>query len=167
MSMFNILDISAAGMDVQQARLAVAASNLANSQTTSRQGSAPYQPLTVVVRTSTANGTETTAPAPALQAAALQAAALQASNGDGVDPVDLLPRPAVAATVALEAPPRLIYNPGHPDADSRGFVALPGVDPITSMMDLISISRGYEANLRAFDVTRTLLQKTLDTESRR
>ena len=77
MSMFNILDISAAGMDVQQARLAVAASNLANSQTTSRQGSAPYQPLTVVVRTSTANGTETTAPAPALQAAALQAAALQ------------------------------------------------------------------------------------------
>jgi len=42
------------------------------------------------------------------------------------------------------------------------LVALPGVDPINSMMDLISISRGYEANLRAFDITRSLLQRTLD-----
>lgn len=155
MGMFNILDISAAGMDVQQARLAVAASNLANAQTTSGRGSAPYQPLTVIVRTSTASRTETTAPM-----------SFEGTNA-AADPVDLLPRPAVAATVALDAPPRLIYNPGHPDADSRGFVSYPGVDPITSMMDLISISRGYEANLRAFDVTRTLLQKTLDTENRR
>jgi len=152
--MFNILDISAAGMDVQQARLAVAASNLANAQTTAPQGSTPYQPLTVVVRTSTANGTQAAAPT------------FATANG-ATDPVDLLPRPAVAATVALDEPPRLVYNPGHPDADSRGFVSLPGVDPITSMMDLISISRGYEANLRAFDITRTLLQKTLDTENRR
>jgi flagellar basal-body rod protein FlgC len=156
MSMFNILDISAAGMDVQQARLAVAASNLANSQTTSSQGSAPYQPLAVIVRTATADGAETSAPPVSFEGADASA-----------DPVDLLPRPAVAATVALDAPPRLLYNPGHPDADSRGFVSLPGVDPITSMMDLISISRGYEANLRAFDVTRTLLQKTLDAENRR
>lgn len=158
MSMYNILDISAAGMDVQQARLAVAAANVANAQTTASPGSTPYQPLTVVVRSSTANGTDTTG-------ASFQAQA-QAANG-ATDPVDLLPRPAVAATVAVDAPPRLIYNPGHPDADSRGFVSVPGVDPITSMMDLISISRGYEANLRAFDITRTLLQKTLDTENRR
>lgn len=154
MGMLNILDISAAGMDTQQARLAVAAANLANAQTTAHQGSTPYQPLTVVVRTSTAGGTQTTVPA------------FEAANS-ATDPVDLLPRPAVAATAALDEPPRLIYNPGHPDADSRGFVSLPGVDPISSMMDLISISRGYEANLRAFDITRALLQKTLDMENRR
>jgi flagellar basal-body rod protein FlgC len=63
---------------------------------------------------------------------------------------------------AEDAAPQLVFDPGHPDADDRGFVKLPGVDPITSMMDLISISRGYEANVRAFDVTRTLLQRTLD-----
>jgi flagellar basal-body rod protein FlgC len=55
-----------------------------------------------------------------------------------------------------------VYDPGHPDADERGFVALPGVDPIASMLELIAISRGYQANLHAFDVTRSLLQKTLD-----
>ena len=69
--------------------------------------------------------------------------------------------------VPTDAAPRLVYNPGHPDADARGFVSLPGVDPIASMLDLISISRGYEANLRAFDVTRSLLQKTLDLGSHR
>jgi flagellar basal body rod protein FlgC len=42
------------------------------------------------------------------------------------------------------------------------MVSLPGVDPVNSMLDLLSISRGYEAHLRAFDITRSLLQRTLD-----
>jgi flagellar basal-body rod protein FlgC len=139
MGFFNVLDISAAGMDVQQARLEAAALNLANSRTTSPPGTPAYQPLTVVVRSVTA--TDPTA--------------------------EGLPSPVVAHTVPTNAPPRLVYDPGHPDADARGFVALPGVDPISSMLDLISISRSYEANLHAFDVTRALLQKTLDIGSRR
>jgi flagellar basal-body rod protein FlgC len=73
-----------------------------------------------------------------------------------------LPRPIVQNVVATEAPPRLVYDPGHPDADERGFVSMPGVDSLSTMMELISVSRGYEANLRAFDVTRSLLQRTID-----
>jgi flagellar basal-body rod protein FlgC len=64
--------------------------------------------------------------------------------------------------VASNAAPRLVFDPGHPDADERGFVTMPAVDPVTSMMDLISISRSYEANVRAFDITRNLIQRTLD-----
>src|SRR4051812_30468148 len=144
MGMFSILDISAAGMDVQQARLEAAAANLANAQTTGQRG-AVYQPLTVVVHS-------------ILGKHAAQAGALSA---------DALPRPAVSGTQQLDVPPRLVYDPGHPDADSRGFVTMPGVDPIASMLDLISISRNYEANLRAFDVTRTLMQRTLDMGNHR
>jgi flagellar basal-body rod protein FlgC len=144
MSMFGILDISAAGMDVQQARLEAAAANLANAQTTGQAG-AVYQPLTVVVHSVTGKGVGST---DALSA-------------------DSLPRPAVTGTAELDVAPRLVYDPGHPDADSRGFVSLPGVDPIGSMLDLISISRSYEANLRAFDVTRTLMQRTLDMGNHR
>jgi flagellar basal-body rod protein FlgC len=144
MSMFGILDISAAGMDVQQARLEAAAANLANAQTTG-QGGAVYQPLTVVVHS-----------------------ILGKHNGatDALS-ADALPRPAVSGTQELDVPPRLVYDPGHPDADERGFVTMPGVDPIASMLDLISISRSYEANLRAFDVTRTLMQRTLDMGNHR
>lgn len=131
MSMFSILDISAAGMDVQQTRLEVAALNLANAQTTTSKDGIGYQPLAVVVRSS----------------------------------MTALPRPVVADVIPQDVAPRLVHEPGHPDADERGFVSMPGVDPIGSMMDLIAISRSYEANLRAFDVTRTLLQKALDIGS--
>jgi flagellar basal-body rod protein FlgC len=144
MSMFGILDISAAGMDVQQARLEAAAANLANAQTTGQAG-AVYQPLTVVVHSVLGKGVGAT---------------------DNLS-ADSLPRPAVTGTAELDVPPRLVYDPGHPDADARGFVSMPGVDPIASMLDLISISRSYEANLRAFDVTRTLMQRTLDMGNHR
>jgi flagellar basal-body rod protein FlgC len=144
MGMFGILDISAAGMDVQQARLEAAAANLANAQTTG-QGGAVYQPLTVIVHSILGKAVGSTD-------------TLSAES---------LPRPAVSGTAQLDVPPRLVYDPGHPDADSRGFVSMPGVDPIASMLDLISISRSYEANLRAFDVTRTLMQRTLDMGNHR
>jgi flagellar basal-body rod protein FlgC len=133
MNMFNILGISGAGMDVQQARLQAAALNLANANTTASPGVPVYQPLTVVIR-----------------------------SQPGVGPYSL-PMPVVAGTEPLNVSPHLVYDPGHPDADARGFVSLPGVNPISSMMDLISISRAYEANLRAFDVTRTLLERTIES----
>ncbi len=139
MGMFGILDISSAGMDVQQARLEAAASNIANARTTGENGAA-YKPLTVVVRSAIA----------------------QAAGATGM-PIDVanLPLPS-AEVVPQDVAPKLVYDPGHPDADANGMVALPGVDPVSSMLDLISISRGYEANLRAFDITRSLLQRTLD-----
>lgn len=140
MGMFGVLDISSAGMDVQQARLEVAASNIANARTTGKDG-ATYKPLAVVVRS-----------------------AIAEAQGAAGTPVTLgqLPMPVVSEVVQQNVAPKLVYDPGHPDADEKGMVALPGVDPINSMMDLISISRGYEANLRAFDITRSLLQRTLD-----
>jgi flagellar basal-body rod protein FlgC len=139
MGMFGVLDISSAGMDVQQARLEAAASNIANSRTTGENGGV-YKPLTVVVRS-----------------------AIAQAVGPAGTPIDVanLPLPS-AEVVTQDVAPKLVYDPGHPDADANGMVALPGVDPVSSMLDLISISRGYEANLRAFDITRSLLQRTLD-----
>jgi flagellar basal-body rod protein FlgC len=139
MGMFGILDISSAGMDVQQARLEAAASNIANARTTGENGEV-YKPLTVVVRSAIA------------QAAGPAGTPISTAN---------LPLPT-AEVVTQDVAPKLVYDPGHPHADARGMVALPGVDPVSSMLDLISISRGYEANLRAFDITRSLLQRTLD-----
>jgi flagellar basal-body rod protein FlgC len=153
MSMYGILDISAAGMDAQQARLAVAAANLANAQTTARPGMPGYTPMTVVVRSETVGRTSGLVP--------------PAGEASPPDLADALPRPVVGETAPMGVAPRLLYDPGNPDADAHGFVSLPGVDPISSMLDLLSISRAYEANLRAFDITRTLLQRTLDMENRR
>ncbi|MES1190169.1 MAG: flagellar basal body rod protein FlgC [Steroidobacter sp.] len=137
MSMFRVLDISSAGLSVEQARLEAASSNLANANTTRTASGSMYQPLEVVVGSKSVDG------------------------ADG-----LVQKPVVLDVVPTNAEPRMVYAPGHPDANSKGFVAMPGVDTLTTMMDLMSISRSYEANLRVFDVTRTLLQKTLEMGAR-
>ena len=138
MDLFGVFDISSAGMSVEQSRLAVAASNLANARTSAGADGTPYQPLRAVVQATSYETVE---------------AALAAES---------LPRPVLQSVVPTEAPPRLVYDPGHPNADARGFVSMPGVDTLATMMDLISVSRSYEANLRAFDVTRHLLQRTME-----
>lgn len=138
MDLFGIFDISSAGMSVEQSRLAVAASNLANARTSRGVDGATYQPLRAIVQTASYEAVEATLAA------------------------ESLPRPIVHSVVPTQTAPRLVYDPGHPDADERGFVSMPAVDSLATMMDLISVSRGYEANLRAFDVTRSLLQRTID-----
>jgi flagellar basal-body rod protein FlgC len=104
----------------------------------------PFRPTSVIVRSSPVSGYQ-------------QAVA----NVAGVD-ANSLPRPLVTGLAASDAPPHLVYDPGHPDADARGFVSLPAVDPVSSMLDLMTISRSYEANIRAFDITRNLIQRTID-----
>jgi flagellar basal-body rod protein FlgC len=146
--LFGVFEISAAGMSVEQSRLAVAASNLANARTSRTADGTEYQPLSVVVRSVGAQGVTYAQVESQLEA-------------------DSLPRPAVVAVEQTGAAPRLVYEPGHPDADERGFVSLPGVDTLSTMLDLISVSRSYEANLRAFDITRHLIQRTLEIGSGR
>lgn len=148
MDLFGVFSISAAGMSTEQSRLAVAASNLANARTSKGPDGALYQPLSAVVRTN--RGFDNTL-------ASLEGGLSAAS----------LPRPVVTSIAQQVTAPRLVYDPGHPDADERGFVSLPGVDPLSTMLDLISVTRSYEANLRAFDITRSLIQKTLEMGSRR
>lgn len=137
MGMMSILSMSAAGMGVERARLEIAAANLANAQTPITAGSAAYEPLAAVVRSAAPNE--------------LRAGALQ----------QVLPQPYVAEVVPMKVAPRRVYEPGFPGADAGGYVSYPGVDPVTTMLDLMSITRGYEANLKAFDITRTLLERTM------
>jgi flagellar basal-body rod protein FlgC len=143
MDLFAIFDINSAGMSVEQSKLAIAASNIANARTTRTADGSVYRPLSATVATSSVQN------------------AFETFDGAAVD-ASRLPRPMVTGYAETNAAPRLVYDPGHPDADDKGFVSLPGVDPVTSMLDLMTISRSYEANLRAFDITRNLIQKTLD-----
>lgn len=148
MDLFAVFDISAAGMSVEQTRLAVAAANLANARTSRTADGTPYQPLSVVVQST--HGVQ--------GGYAAAEASLRA---------EALPRPVVRSLEAVQSPPRLVHDPGHPDADERGFVAMPAVDSLSTMLELVTVSRNYEANLRAFDLTRQLIERTLDLGNRR
>jgi flagellar basal-body rod protein FlgC len=144
MGLFNVLDISAAGLNVERSRLEVAVTNLANAETTTPANGVPYQPLEAVVRSG--------APARPIDGRLSEGGTFESS----------LPLPFVEQLAPMHTTPRRVHDPGHPDADAQGFVTYPGVDPVTTMLDLLSISRSYEANVKAFDITRTLLERTID-----
>ncbi len=59
-------------------------------------------------------------------------------------------------------PPRMQYYPSHPDADDKGYVAMPNVNVIEEMADMIAASRTYEANVMAVQAAKSMAMKTLE-----
>lgn len=60
------------------------------------------------------------------------------------------------------APPRMVHDPGHPDADAGGYVQYPNVNPIHEMVDMMAATRAYEANVAAFNATKAMVSKALE-----
>jgi flagellar basal-body rod protein FlgC len=129
---------SASALAAERMRIEVAVSNLANAESTRGPDGRPYRRRDVVLAS---------APVEAFDAA------LGRATSTGV---------RVAAVVEDQAPPRQRYEPGHPDADANGFVALPNVDPAEQMVDMLGAARAYQANLTAINLIRDLLQKALE-----
>ena len=123
MKLGDITDIAASGLAAQRARLAVTASNLANSETTRTESGGPYRRRDPIFRS---EGTSRPFSAP-LERAMRQVTVERIA----VDDADPLSR----------------FDPGHPDADERGFVEMPNVNVVHEMSNLLSASRSYEANL--------------------
>jgi flagellar basal-body rod protein FlgC len=144
MGMFDAMDISASGLMAERTRMDVTSENLANAQSTGGPDGQPYRRKDVVLRQ--AGGF-----AGALRAAA--AGTGSRSEARGVE---------VAAVVEDAQPSRRVYDPGHPDADAEGYVELPNVNTVTEMVDLISASRAYEANVTALQTAKAMFAKTLE-----
>jgi flagellar basal-body rod protein FlgC len=59
-------------------------------------------------------------------------------------------------------PPKMVFNPEHPDANPEGFVAMPNINTMEEMVNLITASRTYEANVTAMNVSRGMMNKALE-----
>lgn len=136
MGLFDAIDISGSGLSAERLRMDVTAENLANANTTRGPDGAPYRRKSVVLEQRGGDG---------FGAALAQARGVQ-----------------VSGIVDDPAPPRRVYDPGHPDADGDGYVAMPNVNPVTEMVDLITSSRAYEANVTAMQTAKTIFSKTLE-----
>jgi flagellar basal-body rod protein FlgC len=139
MDYFSAFAISGSGMSVEKLRLDVTALNLANVNSTRAAGGALYQPLTVI------SNAKSGAFAAALAGAGNAALGAQVSE-----------------VRASPVPPRLVYEPSHPDADSKGFVAYPGINTVHEMVTLISATRAYEANVAAMNAAKVMALKALE-----
>ncbi|NIM06549.1 MAG: flagellar basal body rod protein FlgC [Armatimonadetes bacterium] len=63
-------------------------------------------------------------------------------------------------------PPKIVYRPGHPDADEKGFVAMPNVNVMEEMVDMVSATRSYEANVAAINAAKKMIRKALEISRR-
>jgi flagellar basal-body rod protein FlgC len=140
--MFGGLEISASALTAERLRMDVTAENLANAQTTRGANGEPYRRKEVVLQERAGSF-----------GASLSAAMSSGSKGAGVE---------VAAVVEDQTPLKSVYDPGHPDANADGYVAMPNVDTVTEMVDLIGAQRAYEANVTAMQAAKSMFSKTLE-----
>jgi flagellar basal-body rod protein FlgC len=149
MGMFDAFDISASALTAERMRMDVTAENLANAQTTRTANGGPYRRKEVVLEQVQQGGGF---------AGNLKAAMGAGSSGrvGGASSVE------VSGIVEDSTPSKMVYDPGHPDANAQGYVAMPNVDSVTEMVDLISASRAYEANVTAMQSAKQMFSKTLD-----
>lgn len=142
MSLFNLLSVSASGMAAQRARAEVIVENLANSETTRTPEGGPYRRKDVVFE-SEAQGSPFSA--------VFQTEMSAGSMGVGVSQI-----------IEDSRPPDMRYQPGHPHANARGYVAFPHMSPAEEMVDLMGATRGYQANVAAISAVKDMVSKSID-----
>ena len=139
--MFRSIDTAASGMTAERLRLDVISNNLANVNTTRTAAGGPYRRQQVVF-------------APREEAGAFSALLQQQlAAGSGV---------RVTGIVQDESPLKSVYDPQHPDADASGYVQMPNVNVVAEMVDMMTASRAYEANVAAVNAAKTMALKALD-----
>jgi flagellar basal-body rod protein FlgC len=144
MDLFKIFSISGSGMAAQRSRMTVVSGNLANTETTRTPDGGPYRRRDVVFRAAPPSGGF---------ADDLGEAATFGDNAQGVE---------VVGVKQSSRPPRLLFDPHHPDANQEGYVSLPDINPMEEMVDMMSAVRSYEANLSAYNTTKSLIRRILD-----
>ncbi|WP_284139945.1 MULTISPECIES: flagellar basal body rod protein FlgC [unclassified Virgibacillus] len=146
MTIFHSFNASSSALTAQRLRMDVISANIANAQTTratvNENGEyEPYRRKMVTV---------------APREGSFQSFLHKAANAEKTDGVK------VTGIVADDEPFKLVYNPAHPDADDAGYVQLPNVDPLKEMVDLMSATRSYEANITALNASKSMLMKALE-----
>ena len=161
--LFSGLSISASGMRVERTRQNVISSNLANAETTRTDKGGPYRRQFVVAQEGRSeHETMPTGSSATLNGLTTQSDHLQIPASDETTDNRFAGTGVKVAEIREDSrPPKLVYDPSHPDADAKGYVAMPNVNVVQEMADMISATRAYEANVTAFNATKSMLMQGL------
>ena len=137
MSFFTSLRVSTSAMSAERLRVDLASANLANANSTRTEAGGPYRRRDPV----------------------LEAVPLRVGFGSALDRAIHTVR--VRSIVIDPRPPRLVFNPSHPDADANGMLSLPNIRVIEETTNLMNASRAYEANIAAITVGRQMAERAM------
>lgn len=155
MSLFDVISTSASAMTANRFWLDIIAGNIANANTTRTAEGAPYRRRMPVFQESVreavfeedeGNSMEVSMDGPMDPQAAKP-------KGKGVNVMGVADDPT---------PLKVIYSPGHPDADDQGFVVMPNVNIIREMVDMISANKAYDANVQVTNAAKSMITKALE-----
>jgi len=135
-SLFSALSISASGLTAQRKRTEIIAENIANAYTTRSAQGGPYKRRDVIF-------------SEVLNSKMIGEGGVEIS-GIYIDP----------------AAPRLVLEPGHPDADKDGYVAYPNVSAVREMTSMMEAQRAYEANVAAINAAKDMITKSFEIITR-
>lgn len=144
MGYFGALDIGASALTAQRLRMDTISQNIANVNTTRTENGTPYRRRLVVFE-------EKKDGIPFSEY--LTASSRELYAGKGVK---------VARIAEDTSPFKKVYDPGNPDADAEGYVEMPNIDIITEMVNMISATRAYEANVTSINITKSMALKALE-----
>jgi flagellar basal-body rod protein FlgC len=144
MGLFDMLSISASALTAERQRAEVTSANLANAETTHTDSGGPYVRKEVVFNASN------TSPFRSV-----------------LNRVGSFSRPTAGSVQLTEVvndttPPVMKYEPGNPDADAKGFVAYPAINPVSEMVDLMGAVRAYQLNASAVTAAKQMIQQSID-----
>jgi flagellar basal-body rod protein FlgC len=137
-----MFSVSGSGMEAQRLRAQLLVENIANSETTRTAEGGPYRRKDVNFSTQSLEE---------MEPGSFNSHLNREINGVAVDSVRVDDRA-----------PELRYQPGHPDANSDGYVAYPNLNPAEEMVDLLSATRSYQANVSAVSAAKDMIQRSID-----
>lgn len=145
MSFFDGLNTSATALTAQSLRMDVISQNMANIDTTRTEDGGPYKRKTVIFKEINNNNNS-----------------FKTMFDKELGNTNMLSGVKVDKIVEDDTEGPKEYNPSHPDADADGYVTKPNVNVVEEMVNMISASRAYEANVTAVNITKGMINKTLE-----
>lgn len=149
MGIFSSINIAASGLSAQRTRLDVISNNIANVDTTRTPEGGPFRRSRVIVR-------------PKVQEPYWRSPFLPERMDNGIGKGVRI----VKIDKDMDADPKLVYDPTHPDAiktgPQKGYVEMPNVNIVEEMVDMISASRSYEANVAVVNGSKAMFMKALE-----
>ena len=140
MDIFSTMKISASALKAQRIRMNTISSNLANIETTRTPDGGPYRKREVVFQSTPMGFADT-----------LDSRMRDAAQGVRVSQIQ-----------ASQLPPRMVFDPSHPDANDQGQVAMPNINLVEETADMMSASRAYEANVTVVKSAKRMALKALE-----
>ena len=136
---FSALEVAASGLSAERTRMNTIASNLANARTTRTAEGGPYKRLDPVFEATQLGGNSIGGPSNESAVSLVKVQRIQQDTRD----------------------PQLVYEPGHPDADAKGYVRYPNVNVVEEMVNMITASRAYEAGISSVESVKSMAKSAL------